>query len=84
MDPRAIEEHREPDRALRARRPGNVAAHPESFEHSAHMPNTEERDRFNEHMIEKVLPVAPARRDVLAFVCFHPSAALLFGTRFVL
>lgn len=28
------------------------------FEHSAHMPNTEERDRFNRFLIERVLPVA--------------------------
>ncbi len=26
------------------------------FEHSAHMPNTEEKDRFNRFMIEAVLP----------------------------
>ena len=27
------------------------------FEHSAHMPNTEEKDKFNEFMIDTVLPV---------------------------
>ena len=31
------------------------------FEESAHMPNTEERDRFNGMMVEKVLPIAAKR-----------------------
>ena len=37
------------------------------FEKSAHLPNSEERERFNQVMIEKVLPVA-VRRGVAANV----------------
>jgi pimeloyl-ACP methyl ester carboxylesterase len=33
------------------------------FEGSAHMPNTEERNRFTGMMVEKVLPIAAARAD---------------------
>jgi pimeloyl-ACP methyl ester carboxylesterase len=29
------------------------------FERSSHMPNTEERDKFNEFMINTVLPALP-------------------------
>jgi len=29
------------------------------FEHSAHLPNTEEKDKFNEFMINTVLPTLP-------------------------
>ena len=32
------------------------------FERSAHMPNTEERERFNRIMLKKVLPVAGGGR----------------------
>jgi pimeloyl-ACP methyl ester carboxylesterase len=32
------------------------------FERSAHLPHAEERDRFNEFLVEKVLPIATSAR----------------------
>ena len=38
------------------------------FEHSSHMPNTEEKDQFNAFMIDTVLPGLPAERNSLAIL----------------